>query len=172
MQQWFKLSYPAMEEAQHDVPAFCDFAGLSHWDEYIPSGSSILRFRHLLGRHKLADQILATVNALLQAKGLQLEAGTALDATLIAAPTSTENESGERDPDMHQSNKGNQWYFGVKAYIRVDADSGLVHSVRATSGNVGDVIEANSLLHGQETGAFGDTGYPGVDKRPDAKQSV
>jgi transposase, IS5 family len=161
-----------MEEALHDVPAFRDFAGLSHWDEYIPSESSILRFRHHLERHKLADQILATVNALLQAKGLQLKAGTVVDATLIAAPTSTKNQSGERDPEMHQSKKGNQWYFGMKAHIGVDADSGLVHTVRGTSGNVGDVIEANSLLHGQKINAFGDAGYQGVDKRPDAKPGV
>ena len=172
MQQWFKLSDPAMEEALHDVPAFRDFAGLSHWGEHIPSESSILRFRHLLERHKLADQILATVNALLQAKGLQLKAGTVVDATLIAAPTSTKNEGKARDPEMHQSKKGNQWYFGMKAHIGVDADSGLVHTVRGTSGNVGDVLEANSLLHGQETDAFGDAGYQGVDKRPDANKNV
>ncbi len=161
-----------MEEALHDVPAFRDFAGLSHWDEHIPSESSILRFRHLLERHKLADQILATVNALLQAKGLQLKAGTVVDATLIAAPTSTKNEGKARDPEMHQSKKGNEWYFGMKAHIGVDADSGLVHTVRGTSGNVSDVLEANSLLHGQETDAFGDAGYQGVDKRPDARQTV
>ena len=95
-----------------------------------------------------------------------------VDATLIAAPTSTKNQSGERDPEMHQSKKGNQWYFGMKAHIGVDADSGLVHTVRGTSGNVGDVIEANSLLHGQETDAFGDAGYQGVHKRPDAKPTV
>ena len=172
MQQWFKLSDPAMEEALHDVPAFRDFAGLSRWDEHIPSESSILRFRHLLERHKLAEQILATVNALLQAKGLQLKAGTVVDATLIAAPSSTKNQSGERDPEMHQSKKGNQWYFGMKAHIGVDADSGLVHTVRGTSGNVNDVVEANSLLHGQETDAFGDAGYQGADKRPDARQAV
>jgi len=172
MQQWFKLSDPAMEEALHDVPAFRDFAGLSHWDEHIPSESSILRFRHLLERHKLAEQILATVNALLQAKGLQLKAGTVVDATLIAAPSSTKNQSGERDPEMHQSRKGNQWYFGMKTHIGVDADSGLVHTVRGTSGNVGDVVEANSLLHGQEKDAFGDAGYQGVNKRPNAHPSV
>ena len=172
MQQWFKLSDPSMEEALHDVPAFRDFAGLTHWDEHIPSESSILRFRHLLERHKLAEQILATVNALLQAKGLQLKAGTVVDATLIAAPTSTKNEGKARDPEMHQSKKGNEWYFGMKAHIGVDADSGLVHTVRGTAGNVSDVVEANSLLHGQETDAFGDAGYPGVDKRPDAKKDV
>ena len=172
MQQWSKLSDPAMEEALHDVPAFRDFAGLSHWDEPIPSESSILRFRHLLERHKLADQILATVNALLQAKGLQLKAGTVVDATLIAAPTSTKNQSGERDPEMHQSKKGNQWYFGMKAHIGVDADSGLVHTVRGTSGNVADVVEGNSLLHGQETDVFADAGYQGAQKRPDAIKDV
>lgn len=95
-----------------------------------------------------------------------------VDATLIAAPSSTKNMSGERDPEMHQSKKGNQWYFGMKAHIGVDADSGLVHTVRGTSGNVSDVIEANNLLHGQETDAFGDAGYQGVGKRPDANQTV
>ena len=169
MQQSFKLSDPAMEEALHDVPAFRDFAGLPHWDEQIPSESSILRFRHLLERHKLADQILATVNALLQARGLQLKADTVVDATLIAAPTSTKNEGKARDPETHQSKKGNEWYFGMKAHIGVDADSGLVHTVRGTAGNVSDVVQANSLLHGQETDAFGDAGYQGVYKRPDAK---
>ena len=95
-----------------------------------------------------------------------------VDATVIAATSSTKNQSGERDPEMHQSKKGNQWYFGMKAHIGVDADSGLVHTVRGTSGNVGDVLEANSLLHGQETDAFGDAGYQGVDKRPDANKNV
>ena len=165
MQQWFKLSDPAMEEALHDVPAFRDFAGLSHWDEHIPSESSILRFRHLLERHKLADQILATVNALLQAKGLQLKAGTVVDATLIAAPTSTKNEGKARDPEMHQSKKGNQWYFGMKAHIGVDADSGLVHTVVGTAANVNDVTQAHALVHGEETDVFADSGYQGVGKR-------
>ncbi|MFZ5457634.1 MAG: IS5 family transposase [Pseudomonadota bacterium] len=95
-----------------------------------------------------------------------------MDATLIAAPTSTKNEGKARDPEMHQSKKGNQWYFGMKVHIGVDADSGLVHTVRGTSGNVSDVVQANSLLHGQETDAFGDAGYQGVDKRPDARQAV
>ena len=103
---------------------------------------------------------------------MQLKAGTVVDATVIAATSSTKNQSGERDPEMHQSKKGNQWYFGMKAHIGVDADSGLVHTVRGTSGNVSDVVEANSLLHGQETDAFGDAGYQGVDKRSDAKKEV
>ena len=172
MQQWFTLSDPAMEEALHDVPLFRDFAGLGGWDDRLPDESTILRFRHVLEKHKLADRILATVNLLLGAKGLMLRSGTVVDATLISAPSSTKNASGERDPEMHQSKKGQQWFFGMKAHIGVDADSGLVHTVRGTGGHVNDVVEANSLLHGQETDVFADAGYRGADKRPDAKEDV
>jgi IS5 family transposase len=172
MQQWFTLSDPAMEEALHDVPLFREFAGLDNWNTRLPDESTILRFRHLLEKHKLAAQILATVNDMLRSKGLLLKAGTVVDATLISAPSSTKNASGERDPEMHQSKKGNQWYFGMKAHIGVDAESGLVHTVRTTAGNVNDVVEANSLLHGEEADAFGDAGYQGADKRPDAKPEV
>ena len=172
MQQWFNLSDPAMEEALHDMPLFRDFAGLGGWADRLPDETTILRFRHLLEQKKLAPQILATVNQLLERKGLLLRAGTVVDATLIAAPSSTKNKSGERDPEMHQSKKGQQWYFGMKAHIGVDAESGLVHTVRGTAGNVADVVEANSLLHGQEKLALGDAGYQGVDKRPDANPEV
>ena len=172
MQQWFTLSDPAMEEALHDVPLFRDFAGLGGWDDRLPDESTILRFRHVLEKHKLSERILATVNLLLGAKGLMLRSGTVVDATLISAPSSTKNASGERDPEMHQSKKGQQWFFGMKAHIGVDADSGLVHTVRGTSGNVSDVVEANSLLHGQETDVFADAGYQGAHKRPDAKEDV
>ena len=120
----------------------------------------------------MADQILSVVNELLTKKGLLLKAGTAVDATLIAAPTSTKNKDKKRDPEMHSSKKGNQWYFGMKAHIGVDADSGLVHTVRGTSGNVSDIAEANSLLHGEENVAFGDAGYQGVEKRPDATKDI
>lgn len=172
MQQWFTLSDPAMEEALHDMPLFRDFAGLGGWDDRLPDESTILRFRHVLEKNKLAERILATVNLLLGAKGLMLRSGTVVDATLISAPSSTKNASGERDPEMHQSKKGQQWFFGMKAHIGVDADSGLVHTVRGTSGNVNDVVEANSLLHGQETDVFADAGYQGAHKRPDAKVDV
>jgi IS5 family transposase len=172
MQQWFNLSDPAMEEALHDMPLFRDFAGLGGWADRLPDETTILRFRHLLEQKKLAPQMLATVNQLLERKGLLLRAGTVVDATLIAAPSSTKNKSGERDPEMHQSKKGQQWYFGMKAHIGVDAESGLVHTVRGTAGNVADVVEANSLLHGQEKLALGDAGYQGVDKRPDANPEV
>ena len=171
MQQWFTLSDPAMEEALHDIALFREFAGLG-WDSRLPDESTILRFRHLLEKHKLAEQILAAVNDLLRDTGLMLKAGTVVDATLIAAPSSTKNASGERDPQMHQTKKGNQWHFGMKAHIGVDAESGLVHTVRGTAANVNDVVEANCLLHGQETDVFADAGYQGAAKRPDAKDDV
>ena len=166
MQQWFNLSDPAMEEALHDMPLFREFAGLS-WGSATPDESTILRFRHLLETHKLAEQILNTVTDLLESKKLLLRTGTIVDATLIAAPSSTKNSTKSRDPEMHQTKKGNQWYFGMKAHIGVDADSGLVHTVRGTSANVSDVVEANSLLHGKEVDGYGDAGYQGADKRPD-----
>ena len=115
----------------------------------LPDESTILRFRRRLEEHKLAEQILATVNEQLSSKGLLLRVGTAVDATLIAAPTSTKNKDKARDPEMHSSKKGNQWYFGMKAHIGVDADSGLVHTVRSTAGQVHDINEGNSLLHGK-----------------------
>ena len=158
MQQWFSLSDPAMEEAFFDTPVVREFAQLDEFSR-LPDESTILRFRHRLEKHKLAEQILRTVNALLAERGLLLRAGTVVDATLIAAPTSTKNKGKARDPQMHSSKKGNQWYFGMKAHIGVDADSGLVHTVRGTSGHVSDITEANALLHGQETVAFGDAGY-------------
>ena len=171
LQQWFSLSDPAMEEAFFDTPLYSEFAQLEAMSR-LPDESTILRFRHRLEKHKLAEQILNTVNDLLSARGLLLKAGTVVDATLIPAPTSTKNKDKARDPDMHSSKKGNQWHFGMKAHIGVDAESGLVHTVRATSGNVHDIIEGNSLLHGGEAVAFGDAGYQGVDKRPDAKATV
>ena len=171
MQQWFTLSDPAMEEAFFDTPLYREFALLEQFG-CLPDESTILRFRHRLEKHKLAEQILSVVNELLSKKGLLLKAGTAVDATLIAAPTSTKNKDKKRDPEMHSSKKGNQWYFGMKAHIGVDADSGLVHTVRGTSGHVSDIAEANSLLHGQESVAYGDAGYQGVEKRPDATKEV
>ena len=137
-----------------------------------PTRAPSCAFRHTLEKHKLAERILATVNLLLGAQGLMLRSGTVVDATLISAPSSTKNARGERDPEMHQSKKGQQWFFGMKAHIGVDADSGLVHTVRGTAGHVNDVVEANSLLHGQETDVFADAGDQGAHKRSDAKQDV
>ena len=150
-------------------PLPCRFAGLGGWDDRLPDESTILRFRHVLEKHKLAERILATVNLLLGAKGLMLRSGTVVDATLIAAPSSTKNSSGERDPEMHQTKKGNQWHFGMKAHIGVDADSGLVHTVVGTAANVNDVTQAHALVHGEETNVLADAGYQGVDKRAETQ---
>lgn len=169
LQQWFNLSDPAMEEALYDTPMFREFAGLDMGEDHLPDESTILRFRHLLEQHQLSLQILATVNATLAAKGLLLKSGTVVDATLIAAPSSTKNSSGERDPEMHQTKKGNQWHFGMKAHIGVDADSGLVHTVVGTAANVNDVTQAHALVHGEETDVFADSGYQGVDKREETR---
>jgi IS5 family transposase len=169
VQQWFNLSDPAMEEALYDTPMFREFAGLDAGEDNLPDESTILRFRHLLEAHNLSLQILATVNATLAAKGLLLKSGTVVDATLIAAPSSTKNSSGERDPEMHQTKKGNQWHFGMKAHIGVDADSGLVHTVVGTAANVNDVTQAHALLHGEETDVFADAGYQGVSKRQETQ---
>ena len=168
MQQWFTLSYPAMEEAFFDVPLYREFAQLDA-NGRIPDESTILRFRHRLEKYKLAEQILATVNDLLIGKGLLLKVGTAVDATLIAAPTSTKNKDKARDPEMHSSKKGNQWYFGMKAHIGVDAESALVHTVKGTAGHVHYINEGNALLHGQERMVLADAGYRGIEKRPDTK---
>lgn len=167
MQQWFALSDPGMEEALHDIPALRAFAGLDAGSDLIPDESSILRFRHRLNQHGLADQLLAEVNALLSEQGLLLRQGTIVDATLINAPSSTKNQDRARDPEMHSAKKGNQWYFGMKAHIGVDAESGLTHTVVTTSAHVNDVTQAHACLHGQETDVFGDAGYQGVAKRPE-----
>ena len=169
LQQWFNLSDPAMEEALYDMALFREFVGLDAGEDNLPDESTILRFRHLLEAHNLSSQILATVNATLAAKGLLLKSGTVVDATLIAAPSSTKNSSGERDPEMHQTKKGNQWHFGMKAHIGVDADSCLVHTVVGTAANVNDVTQAHALVHGAETDVFADAGYQGVGKRAETQ---
>ncbi len=160
-----------MEEAFFDTPLYREFAQLEEFGR-LPDESTILRFRHRLEKHKLAEQILGVVNDILIQCGRVLKTGTVVDATLIAAPSSTKNKDNKRDPEMHSSKKGQQMYFGMKAHIGADAESGLVHTVRGTSGNVHDVTEGNSLLHGQEVVAFGDAGYQGIGKRPDANPEV
>ncbi len=158
-----------MEEALHDVPLYREFSQLDAGMTRLPDETTILRFRHLLEAHDLSVQLLATINATLAAKGLLLKSGTAIDATLIAAPGSTKNRSGQRDPEMHQTKKGNQWHFGMKAHIGVDADSGLVHSVVGTAANVNDVTQAHVLVHGEEVDVHLDAGYQGVQKRADTQ---
>ncbi|WP_180126716.1 IS5 family transposase [Rhodoferax sp. BLA1] len=171
LQQWFNLSDPAMEEAFFDIPLYREFVNLGD-NVRLPDESTILRFRHLLEKHSLADKMLAEVNALLIERGLMLKGGSAVDATLIAAPSSTKNKDKARDPEMHSSQKGRQWHFGMKAHIGVDAHSGLVHTVRCTSGNAHDITQAHRLLHGQEKTVWADAGYQGVEKRPGADPHV
>jgi len=163
MQQWFALSDPAMQEALHDIAAMRAFARLDAGCDLIPDESSILRFRHRLEKHGLAERLLAEVNALLSERGLLLKQGTLIDATLIAAPSSTKNKTGSRDPEM-QTQKGNNGYLGMKVHIGVDAESGLTHTV-ITAANVNDVTQAHALLTAEETDVFADAGYQGVEKR-------
>ena len=167
LHQWFGLSDLGAEEALSEASYLRDFVGLSG-TQRIPDRVSILRFRHLLEAHNLSPKILEVINAKLAAQGLLLKTGTVVDATLIAAPSSTKNKTGERDPEMHQAKKGNQWHFGMKAHIGVDADSGLVHTVIGTAANVGDVTQGHALLHGQEQVVFADAGYQGAPKRDEA----
>ncbi|MDX2355235.1 IS5 family transposase [Stutzerimonas xanthomarina] len=163
MQNWFGYSDPAMEEALYETTILRQFAGLSL--ERIPDETTILNFRRLLEKHELATGILAVINGYLGDRGLSLRQGTIVDATLINAPSSTKNKEGKRDPEMHQTKKGNQYYFGMKAHIGVDDESGLVHSVVGTAANVADVTQVDKLLHGVENVVCADAGYTGVEKR-------
>ena len=165
MQLWFSLSDPAMEEALYDSFSMRQFAHLA--DGRVPDETTILNFRHLLEKHGIAEEALEAVNLLLQDQGIQVRKGTIVDATIIDAPSSTKNASGTRDPEMHQTKKGGTYFFGMKAHIGVDLHSGLVHTVVGTAANEHDVTQAAALLHGEETLAFGDAGYQGVDKRPE-----
>ena len=169
LQQWYSLSDPAMEEALIEVPTMRRFAGIDLISDRIPDETTILSFRHLLERHSLGERIFETVKDHLSQRGMTMRQGTIVDATLIAAPSSTKNKKGERDPEMHQTKKGNQWYFGLKVHIGVDKDSGLIHSVVTTAANVHDLTPAAELLHGEEDVVYADAGYQGIAKRPEMK---
>ena len=164
VQLFYNLSDPGMEDLLYESEPVRRFAGLK-LSGRLPDETTILNFRHLLEQHSLGQGLLAEINANLESQGLKLREGTIVDATIIEAPSSTKNRTGERDPEMHQTKKGNQWHFGMKAHIAVDADTGIVHSMSATGANVHDVTEAHKLLHGSETVVWGDAGYQGVHKR-------
>jgi len=164
MQQWYALSDPAMEDALYEIESMRRFAGLELNEDAIPDETTILKFRRFLEQHGLAVKILETVNGHLGQQGLLLRQGTIVDATIIAAPSSTKNRYKQRDPEMHPTKKGQQWYFGMKAHIGVDVESGLVHTVTTTPANVGDVTEVDKLLHGQEKTVYADAGYQGAEK--------
>lgn len=163
MQNWFGYSDPAMEEALYETTILRQFAGLGL--DRIPDETTILNFRRLLEHYELAAEILVVINGYLGDRGLSLRQGTIVDATLIHAPSSTKNKDGKRDPEMHQTRKGNQYYFGMKAHIGVDDESGLVHSVVGTAANMADVTQVDKLLHGEESTVSADAGYTGVEKR-------
>ena len=161
LQQWFGFSDPGMEEAFYDSPVLQRFAGVDLGLAAAPDETTILRFRHLLEQHDLCGEMLMTVNRYLEAKGIRISTGTIVDATIIHAPSSTKNSSGQRDPEMHQTKKGNQWYFGMKAHIGVDSKETVVHSVIASAASVADSQMLPDLLHGDERKVWGDAGYQG-----------
>ena len=165
LQQWYGLADEALEDALYDSQALQRFARIDLQAEGVPDATTLLNFRHLLETHDLCKGLFTALNADLAARGLLLREGTLVDATLIAAPSSTKNAKKERDPEMHQTKKGNQWYFGMKAHIGVDRDSKLVHTVVVTAANVADITQTAELLHGAETQVHADAGYLGVEKR-------
>jgi len=164
-QQCFGLSDEGIEDAIYDSQSIRGFVGVDLTHESAPDATTLLKFRRLLEKHNLTRRIFDEINVHLASKGLVMREGTIVDATLIAAPPSTKNRDKERDPEMHQSKKGNDWHFGMKAHVGVDMATGLVHSVVGTAGNVADVTQAHALLHGGEKTVLGDAGYQGVGKR-------
>ncbi len=161
LQHWFNLSDPGAEEALYDSRALRAFVGIDLGREPVPDETTLCKFRHLMERHNLGDQLFHLVNAYLKENGLQVARGTIVDATIINAPRSTKNQKKERDPEMHQTRKGSQWYFGMKAHIGVDSQTKLIHSVVATAANVHDSVVIGDLLHGGETRVWGDSAYTG-----------
>jgi IS5 family transposase len=165
LQQWFALADEALEDAVYDSQAFRGFLGIDLLQVSVPDATTLPKFRRLLEANDLGQRLLERVNAGLKARGLLLNQGTLVDATIVAAPSSTKNAKKQRDPEMHQTRKGNQWYFGMKAHIGADRDSGAVHSVHCTAANVADINATEHLLHGEETQVFADAGYLGAQKR-------
>ncbi|MCL4768324.1 MAG: IS5 family transposase [Hyphomicrobiaceae bacterium] len=169
LQQWYQLSDPGAEEALYDICSMRAFAGLELGRDAIPDETTILNFRHLLERHELTKAVFAAVAAHLEEQGALLRGGTIMDATLIAASPSTKNNGGKRDPEMSQSKKGNQWYFGMKAHIGIDARSGLVHTAGVTTGSVHDAKVMDNLIRADDRAVFGDKGYVNERKKRAAR---
>jgi IS5 family transposase len=165
LQQWYALADEALEDALYDSQALRGFARIELHAEGVPDATTLLKFRRLLEMHDLCQGLFTAINADLSARGLLLREGTLVDATLIAAPPSTKNKEKQRDPEMHQTKKGNQWYFGMKAHIGADRDSKLVHTVVVSAAHVADITQTAKLLHGEETQVHADAGYTGVEKR-------
>ena len=161
LQQWFNLSDPAVEETLYDSAVMRQFVGIDLGHEPVPDETTACKFRHLLEEHQLGEQILGTVNLYLQAQGVRITTGTIVDATILHAPSSTKNREQQRDPEMHQTKKGNQWYFGMKAHVGVDSKTKIIHTAVATAANVADSTVLPDLLHGEETRVWGDQAYKG-----------
>src|SRR5487761_2728558 len=167
LQVWFSLSDEGVEEAIYDSYAMRRFMGLDFAVEQVPDATTLLHFRHLMEKHKLGEKLFDAQNQIFTEQGWVMRGGSIVDATIIAAPSSTKNASGERDPEMHQTRKGNQWYFGMKAHIGADAGTGYVHSLTATAANVHDLDEAANLVRHDDQVVYADAGYQGAAKRPE-----
>jgi IS5 family transposase len=167
LQQWYALADEALEDALYDSQALRGFVGIELNRDPVPDATTLLKFRHWLEQHDLTRLLFEEVGAVLQERGLLMRQGTIVDATIIAAPPSTKNKEKARDPEMHQTKKGNQWHFGMKAHIGVDVASGVVHSLAGTAANEADITRMAALLHGRESEVFADAGYTGADKRPE-----
>lgn len=161
LQLWFNLSDPAVEEALYDSAAMRSFAGIDLGEESVPDETTVCKFRHLLERNTLGKTVLKAVNQYLRENGIKIANGTIVDATIIGAPSSTKNKEGERDPEMHQTAKGKQWYLGMKAHVGVDSKSKLIHTILASAASVADALALPHLLHGKETRVWGDQAYRG-----------
>jgi IS5 family transposase len=161
LQQWFNLSDPAVEEALYDSAVMRSFVGIDLGREPVPDETTVCKFRHLLEQHQLGGQILEAVNLHLQSQGVRITTGTIVDATIIHAPRSTKNREQKRDPEMHQTRKGKQWYFGMKAHVGVDSKTKLIHTALVTAAHVADATVLPELLHGEETRVWGDQAYRG-----------
>ena len=169
VQLFYNLSDPGMEDLLYEAESVRRFVGL-RLSGPLPDETTILNFRHLLEERQLGEGLLEEINRHLASQGLRLREGTIVDASIIEAPSSTKNGAGERDPQMRQTKKGNEWHFGMKVHIGVDAETGVVHSMSTTSANVHDVTEAHRLLHGGEKRVWGDAGYQGVAKRDENRE--
>src|SRR6188474_3051990 len=167
LQQWYGLADEAVEDALYDSQALRGFAGIDLAMATVPDATTVLNFRHWLEEHDLTRALFDEVGAMLEERGVLMRQGTIVDATIIAAPPSTKNKSKARDPEMHQTKKGNQWHFGMKAHIGVDVASGVVHTVVGTAANEADINQMAAVLHGAEEDVFADAGYTGADKRPE-----
>ena len=171
MQQWYALSDPAMEDALYEIESMRRFAGLELADDAMPDETTILKFRHLLEKHGLTAKMMNIINDSLAARGLLLKGGTMADATIIHAPPSTKNEKKQRDPEMHQTKKGNQWFFGMKIHVGADVNSGLVHTVSVTPANASDISQLPHLLREDDRAVFGDKGYVSNDLKRYARKA-